>query len=369
MLSAPDSRADQLVDAAVAEGLDALLVGDLVRPGDSDRDAIADVTWLTGFTGTSGLAAIGPEIRTFVTDFRYLERAEALLPASFELVRAEQSLVEALGPRLRGRVGLDPRATSLRERRRLGEAVGGDVELVEVEGLVERLRRVKDELEIEAIAAASELTGQVYRELEEAGLEGRSEAEVALWAERRMRELGAGAPAFPPIVAAGANGSLPHAEPGEHRVAAGELVVVDLGAVLDGYCSDCTRTYACGKPGAEEREVYELVLAAQRAALEAIVPGAGGRAVDAVARERIEAAGYGERFGHGTGHGVGISVHEPPRLSRRSEDELVVGDVVTVEPGVYLPGRFGVRIEDLVVVTGEGVRNLSGVGKELVALE
>jgi Xaa-Pro aminopeptidase len=362
----PDSRAERLAERVGEADLDSLIVGDLVRPGDSGRDAIADLSWLTGFEGTSGLALVGQDVRLFVTDFRYLERATRGLPAGFELLQAERQLVRALAPRLRGRVGFDPVATSVRERRRLGELAPDGVELIESEGLVGNLRRVKDAAEVGAIAAACELTDAVLAELEADGLAGRGEREVALWIERRLRELGASAPSFPPIVAAGANGSLPHAEPTENEIAPGELVVVDAGAILDGYCSDGTRTYASGPVGEEERRVHELVLGAQEAALAAISPGASGPDVDAIARNEIVEAGYGEQFGHGLGHGVGIAVHEPPRLSQRSEDVLLVGDVVTVEPGIYLPGRFGVRIEDLVVVEDEGIRNLSTRPKALL---
>jgi Xaa-Pro aminopeptidase len=160
-------------------------------------------------------------------------------------------------------------------------------------------------------------------------------------------------------VAAGENGALPHAVPGDRKIAAGEYVVIDMGAIFGGYCSDCTRTLVEGDPEPVRRQVYELVLAAQLAGLGAIRAGAEGRAVDAVARAVISEGGYGDCFGHGLGHGVGIEVHEAPRLSKRSEDTLMVGEVVTVEPGVYLPGKFGIRIEDLVVVTADGFRNLS----------
>jgi Xaa-Pro aminopeptidase len=166
-------------------------------------------------------------------------------------------------------------------------------------------------------------------------------------------------------VAAGENGALPHSEPSQREIGPGELVVVDMGVELDGYCSDCTRTYATGQLDGEASEVYALVLAAQAAALEAVGPGVGGEQADAAARDLIEAAGHGERFQHGTGHGVGVEVHEAPRLGKTSEDELGPGDVVTVEPGVYMPGRFGVRIEDLVVITEAGHRNLVGLSKEL----
>ncbi|MGH2952060.1 MAG: M24 family metallopeptidase, partial [Solirubrobacterales bacterium] len=172
-------------------------------------------------------------------------------------------------------------------------------------------------------------------------------------------------PAFPAIVAAGENGALPHAEPSEHEIQPGELVVFDMGALVDGYCSDCTRTFAAGEPDAGAREVYELVRTAQAKGLETVAPGVGGAEADAAVRAIIRDAGHGEHVGHGLGNGVGLEVHEAPRLGQRSEDVIAEGDVVTVEPGVYVPGRFGVRIEDLVVATADGHRNLSSLPKDL----
>jgi Xaa-Pro aminopeptidase len=185
-----------------------------------------------------------------------------------------------------------------------------------------------------------------------------------------MRERGAEEPSFPSIVAAGPNGALPHAHPGEARIGAGQLVVVDLGARLNGYCSDCTRTFATGELHDEAAEVYELVERAQRETLGAIRAGALCREVDGVARSIIDSAGHAEHFGHGVGHGVGIEVHEAPRLSQLAPEDarLEAGNVVTVEPGVYLPGKFGVRIEDLVTVTEEGCEILSGFPKSLVTV-
>lgn len=365
MAVAPESRAERLAADLAAHELDAILVGDLVHPGDSGRDAMADLSWLTGFGGTSGLAFVDAARRLFVTDFRYVERAGRELPAGFELLRAEQRLIDAIAPELAGRVGFDEAKTSVKVHDQLREQLSPEVELVPCGGLVERLRRIKDEGEVAAIAAAAALTDEVYAWLLERGLIGSSEREVALEIEVKMRDLGAEGPSFPSIVAAGPNGALPHAVPGERPIGAGELVVIDIGSILDGYCSDCTRTYAAGEPDDEQREVYEVVRRAQQAALEAVRAGAEGVAVDAVARELIAAAGHGERFGHGLGHGVGIQVHEAPRLSPRSEDTLIAGDVVTIEPGVYVEGRFGVRIEDLVVVTEQGCRILSGRPKEL----
>src|SRR6185437_8335889 len=204
----------------------------------------------------------------------------------------------------------------------------------------------------------------------EAGIVGRSEREVAIELELRMRRLGAEAPSFSSIVASGAHGALPHAEPRAQQIPRDVLVTIDWGARLEGYCSDCTRTYATGEGiSARAREVYELVLAAQEAGVAALETGPTGREVDAVARAVVERAGEGEHFGHGLGHGVGLDVHEAPRLSRiESEQALQAGNVVTVEPGVYLPQELGVRIEDLLVVREGGREALNGLEKALTVV-
>ncbi len=351
--TAADARAARLAELVAAQDLAALYVSDLIN-----------IRYLTGFTGTNGACLVGPELRVFFTDFRYTERAEHEVGEGWERPPTERELLPQIAARMSGRVGYEDGKLTVRQLRKLEEAVGEGVEPVPAGDLVEELRAVKDEGEVERIAAAAQLTDEVYRWAIDQGLAGRAEREVARACEARIRELGA-EPSFPPIVAAGPNGALPHAEPGEREIGAGELVVFDMGAELDGYCSDCTRTFATGDPGAEAREVYELVREAQAAALEALRPGLPGRDADAVARKLIEEAGHGERFGHGLGHGVGIEVHEGPRLAASSEDELRAGNVVTVEPGVYLPGQLGVRIEDLVVVGEDENRNLSGLDKGL----
>ncbi len=360
-------RARRLGAQLEAQGLDQLIVGDLVRPGDSGPDAIANLRWLTGFTGTSGVAIVGPRASVFITDFRYTERAASEIDPGFDRVTASARLLPELAGRLEGRVGFDDAATSVATKHKLDQAIeeaGSGAELIAAPGVVERLRRQKDAGEQQAIAQAAALTDEVYERVLSGGLAGRSELEVARAAESLIRELGA-APSFTAIVAAGPNGAKPHAEPSEREIGAGELVVWDMGAKLDGYCSDCTRTFAAGDPGDHAREVYELVRSAQAAGLEAVGPGVRGEDADAAAREPIDAAGQGDNFGHGLGHGVGLEVHEAPRLGKLSEDVLAEGDVVSVEPGVYVPGRFGVRIEDLVVITAEGHRNLSSLSKEL----
>ncbi|MGA8335835.1 MAG: M24 family metallopeptidase, partial [Solirubrobacteraceae bacterium] len=213
------------------------------------------------------------------------------------------------------------------------------------------------------------LADEAFAELIAGGLTGYSERELALRLEFEMRRRGAAGPSFDPIVAGGPHCALPHGRPRDEPVRAGELVVVDWGARLDGYCSDCTRTLATGAIDSEAAEIYQLVLDAQLAAVEDVKPGAVGRDVDAVARAAITSAGHGEHFGHGLGHGVGLEVHEAPRLAQPSEAVLAAGNVLTVEPGVYIPGRFGVRIEDLVVVTEDGCDILTSISKEFTVVD
>jgi len=350
------ARGDRLASGLAERELDRMLVTNLVNVG-----------YLTGFGGTNGACVCGPDTRLFFTDFRYTERAEAEV-AGWEVVTVESDWLPSIAAQLTGRVGFEDDHLSVRTLKKLEEKLPDGAELVGAGGAVERLRRVKDPAELDAIAAASELADDVWRWSLERGLAGRSERDVARAAEARIRELDA-EPSFPAIVAAGPNGALPHAEPSERLIGRGELVVFDMGAKLDGYCSDGTRTFATGDPGAGAREVYDLVQRAQAAALAAVGAGVEGEAVDTAARQLIDAAGFGERFGHGLGHGVGLEVHEAPRLSQRSDDVLGAGEVVTIEPGVYIPGELGVRIEDLVVVSEDGCRNLSGLSKELLLVE
>jgi len=345
-------RSERLEQQLAERELDRMLVTDLTN-----------VRYLTGFTGTNGACVCGPDVRLFLTDFRYTERAAAEVEG-WETVTVANDWLRGIAERLSGRVGFEDDHVSVRLLEKLTGKLADGVEMVAAGGTVERLRRVKDDEELAAIAEASKLADEVWGWSLERGLAGRSEREVARGAEARIRELG-GDPSFPAIVAAGPNGALPHAEPGEREIGRGELVVFDMGAQLDGYCSDGTRTFATGEPGEEAREVYEVVLAAQLKSLEVIKAGVKGEDVDGTARRVISDAGYGDHFGHGLGHGVGLEVHEAPRLSLRSDDVLAPGEVVTVEPGIYLPGKLGVRIEDLVVVADDGLRNLSTLPKDL----
>jgi Xaa-Pro aminopeptidase len=350
------SRADRLADALERRELDLLLVTNLVN-----------VRYLTGFTGSNAMAIVGRDVRRFITDFRYVEQA-ALEVEGFDREQGPQDFVGALGegwPEGDLRLGFDDENVSVRRHQRLREVIPDRISLEPAGGMVEALRAVKEPEEVEQIAAAAALADEVYGVLREQGLVGRTEREVALALEDEMRRRGA-QPAFDSIVASSERGALPHAQPADVPIATGTLVTLDIGARLDGYCSDCTRTWATGDLPDDLAEAYALVRRAQEAALAAVRPGPEGREVDAVARDIIEAAGHGEHFGHGLGHGVGLEVHEGPRLARTAEAPLAAGNVVTVEPGVYLSGRGGVRIEDLVVVGEDGHRVLSGTTKELV---
>jgi Xaa-Pro aminopeptidase len=358
-------RADRLVELVEAAEVDLLIVSNLVN-----------VRYLTRFSGTNAIILIGPGARVFGTDFRYYERVRPQLPeydvrrAQADILEIPAHVVEELGTADgRLRVGFDDAHLTVRAHKRLTELVGEAAELVPAGGLVERLRAVKDADEVECMRRAARFGADLYQWLiSEHGLLGRTEREVALALEIRAKEVGADGLAFPPIIAAGPNGALPHAEPGDAQIPRDALVIVDLGCVVEGYCSDCTRTFATGELDSEALAVYGLVQEAQAEALAGVRAGANTREVDAIARRRIEEAGHGEHFGHGLGHGVGLEVHEEPRLTPRVESELVAGNAVTVEPGVYLPGRFGVRIEDLVVVTEEGCEVLAPTSKDLITV-
>lgn len=355
------SRDDRVVAALAGRECDALLVTGLVN-----------VRWLCGFTGSNAAAVVGVDgARLFATDFRYLTVSAEQVPATWERI-IDMDLLEALVQRLpaapgggRLRLGFDDAQMSVREHARLAELVGDGIDLVPAGGLVENLRAVKDRHELERIRAAALLADGALTEIVAAGLVGRTEREIALELEIRMRRLGAEGVSFPPIVAAGPHGALPHAEPRDVPISAGTLVVIDWGAQLDGYASDCTRTFATGELDPHDAEIYDLVLRAQETSLAAVRAGKLGREVDAVARDIIDAAGHADHFGHGLGHGVGLEVHEGPRLSRLGETALEPGMVVTVEPGVYVPGVVGVRIEDLVVVTDGEPDVLSTMSKAL----
>jgi len=350
------TRTERLVELVRERELDSLLVTDLLN-----------VRYLTGFTGTNGACVVTPDEALFFTDFRYVEMAREQVP-DFERIEVGRDMLGDLSKRLRGRAGFDDDEVTVAAHRKLAEKLPDGVELVPAAGLVERLRAVKDVAEVAAMRAAAELASAAYDSLRERGLAGRTEREVATALVRFMEDAGADGPSFPPIVASGAHGALPHAVPRDLEIPRDTLVVIDAGASVDGYCSDCTRTLATGELGDDALEIYELVLRAQLDSLAATRAGAECSAVDAVAREIIDGAGHEEHFGHGLGHGVGLHVHEAPRLGKTAEGTLEAGNAVTVEPGVYVPGSIGVRIEDLVIVTEADPDVLTGFPKQLVTV-
>ncbi|MGH7540047.1 MAG: M24 family metallopeptidase, partial [Gemmatimonadota bacterium] len=312
-----------------------------------------DLRYLTGFSGSSGFlfhAASGP---TLITDFRYEQQAAGEIPPSVRVEVAREGLMDVVGEVVAravgsGRVGFDPERVTVYERRRLGE-VAEAVEWVEVRGLVSAMRATKDPGEVERIRRAVTIAeSALARVLDMVRSErgGLRERDVAARLEYELRRAGSDALPFEPIVATGARSSLPHARPGDARLAERELLLVDFGATVEGYCCDLTRTFVLGAPAEWQRELHDAVREAQDAAVGAVRAGTPAAEVDAAARRPLAEREWDHLFGHGTGHGIGLEVHEGPRLSRRSEDVLAAGNVVTVEPGVYVPGRGGVRIED-----------------------
>jgi Xaa-Pro aminopeptidase len=324
-----------------------------------------NVTYLTGFRSSNAALLVEPGgATTLYTDFRYAEGARAVEGVAF--VQTKRDVVSALAELLSTRrVSFEAARITYDQYQTL--ATGG-VELMASRGVVERLRAVKDAQELDAIRRASAISDEVYLALSQERVVGRTEAELAWWIERTFRERGADALAFDSIVAAGQNGAQPHAHPGAEPIPAGTLMTVDMGCIVDGYCSDCTRTFATGALPSELADAYAIVRQAQLDGLTAVRPHAHGRDVDAASRVAIEAAGLGEHYGHGLGHGVGLEVHEAPTLRPESDDILAVGNVVSVEPGLYLPGTGGCRIEDLVAVTDGGCEVLTQFTKDLVTL-
>jgi Xaa-Pro aminopeptidase len=325
----------------------------------------ANVRYLTGLQSSNAALLVEPDgSATLYADFRYAARASEVEGVTF--VETARSLLPALGELLAGRrIAFEEAHLPFAAYRALQDA---GLDLVPTAGLVESLRAVKDEGEIAAMRRAGALSDAIFGELAQRRFTGRTERELAWWIERSFREAGAEAVSFSAVVAAGVGAAMPHAVPGDRVVEEGMLVTVDAGCVLDGYCSDCTRTFAAGTPSDRMREIYALCLEAQLAGLAAVGPGVSGRDADAASRVAVEAAGLGWAYGHGLGHGVGIEIHEGPVLRPESDDVLEPGNVVTVEPGIYLPGEGGVRIEDLVLVTEEGCERLTEFPKELITV-
>jgi len=323
----------------------------------------ANVRYLTGFVSSNVSVVVEPERVRLFTDFRYAGAARAV--PDVEFVETRRETIAHLAESLSGKFGFESTHLTYRAYEELRD---GGLELVPRAGLVESLRAVKDEDELEKIRRAAAITDRAYERIAEERFVGRTERELAWRMTELFHELGADEEAFDTIVAAGANGARPHADPGDRVIERGTTIVVDAGAVLDGYCSDCTRTFATGELPDELRRAYDVCLEAQLKGLEAARSGAEAKQTDAAAREVIEEAGFGQNFGHGLGHGVGIDVHEAPHVASTSTDSLVANNVVTIEPGIYLEGTGGIRIEDLVIITNGEPEVVSSFAKELMTV-
>ena len=342
-----------------AAGIDALLV-----------TRGPNVRYLTGFTGSAGTVLVRPDEIVLVTDGRYRQQSQVQLDAAgvharIEIAPTQSELYNVIADAMpSGRLGLEAHGVTWAQQRTLADRL--DVELVATEQLVEARRAVKEPAEVARIRAACEIADDALAAVLPGLHAGPTEQAFALSLEHAMRDRGASGTSFETIVASGPNGAMPHARPTDRTIEQGELVVIDFGCIVDGYCSDMTRTVSVGDPGADARHVWDVVAESQRAGRDAVRAGVECRAVDRASRAVIDDAGWGETFAHGTGHGVGLEIHEAPRVAATADGTLEPGHVVTVEPGVYLPGVGGVRIEDTVVVTEAGADPLTGFPKQLV---
>ncbi|HWJ60886.1 MAG TPA: aminopeptidase P family protein [Acidimicrobiales bacterium] len=348
-------RADRLRGAMAAADVPALLVTNLTN-----------IRYLTGFTGSAALLLVTADELLFVTDGRYGQQSAAQLGAAgvqarIEVHNLKQKDIVASGLQRSGatRLGLEADAVTWAAQRTYDQTWFPAAELVATTGLVGGLRLLKDDGEIDRLAAAAAIADAALAEVRPRLADGPTEIEFGLDLDTAMRRLGADDVSFETIVASGPNGALPHHRPGHRTIAEGDLVVIDFGALVDGYHSDMTRTVAVGDLSETQQRMYDVVLESQAAGVAAVTDGIEAKAVDAACRSVIDGAGWGEAFLHGTGHGVGLDIHEDPRVGQSSTATLTDRCVVTVEPGVYLPEHGGVRIEDTVVVTPDGCRPIT----------
>lgn len=326
-----------------------------------------DIRYLTGFSGEDSAVLVLPRRLTIVSDFRFAEDIDAVRGRHSVILR-DGPMADAVSDALRDagaeRVAIQGEHMTLALREAYAARLGAR-RLEPTTGLLAALRVVKDEHEVRAIRRAVRVQEEALLATLETIEPGQRERDIAARLEFEMRSLGAAGPSFPTIAAAGAMASRPHAVPGRAKTARGRVLLIDWGARVDGYCADMTRTITLTRWPRQMRTVYGIVLEAFESALATVRAGVPCREVDAAARDVIARAGYGERFGHGLGHGIGLEVHESPRLSKRSEETLTAGMVVTIEPGVYLPGLGGVRIEDDILVTDRGARSLSSLPRDI----
>jgi Xaa-Pro aminopeptidase len=340
--------------------IDALLV-----TGDVNR------SYLTGFVGTAGYVIVTDKRAVLLTDFRYVEQAAQQAP-DYEVIehatKPADTILELLKKEGVTRLGFEQRTVTYGQYLGYAGALKG-VALVPTDGVVEKLRMIKDYGELRIMQEAAELADRTFSHILTVLKPGVSEQDIALEIEFFIRRNGGTSTSFDTIVASGERSALPHGRASERILKSGEFVKLDFGAYYKGYCSDITRTVMLGKPTDKHKEIYDKVLEAQLACLSGLKPGITGREGDALARDVIVRYGYGDNFGHGTGHGLGMEIHEAPRLSKTEETLLEPGMVVTVEPGIYLPGFGGVRIEDDVVLTENGIRILTQSTKQFIILD
>jgi Xaa-Pro aminopeptidase len=323
-----------------------------------------NIYYLFGFKSSNAALLVDQDQVRLFTDFRYAEAARGIDGVEFE--ETKRGLLWDLAARLSGPVGFEADYVSYSGYETLGS---GSIEPVPRRSLVERLRAIKDKQELAAIKRACELTDQMFERLSEERFIGRTERELAWTIGQLFHEVGGEQVAFESIVASGPNAARPHARASEREIRAHETVVIDTGCIVDGYSSDYTRTFVTGVVDGVIKEAYEVVIEAQQAGLDAIRSGIAGVDADAAARRVVDETPFAGTFGHGLGHGLGLEVHEAPRMSTESTDTLASGNVVTVEPGIYLEGRAGIRIEDDVVVADGGIENLTGFRKDLISVD
>lgn len=332
----------------------------------------ANTFYLSGFTGSTSYLLIGMQKAWLVVDFRYTIQARGQVREDIEVVEQEDSFLATLDrivaeERMES-IGFEGNCVSYSEYERIKTGLSRAKRLESIGNGIDMLRIRKDEEEIEALAEAVKLGDQVFDRVLKVIRPGMTEAELAAEIEYQMRKLGASGPSFATIVASGERSAMCHASPSDNRIKHGDALVMDFGVIYRNYCSDMTRTIFVGDPGEEMKKIYRIVKEAQQAALDCLESGMKARDADKVARDIISREGYGSNFGHSLGHGVGIEIHEEPRLSQKSDDILLDGMVFSVEPGIYIEGLGGVRIEDMVVLTGGKPRNLTGSTKDMIIL-
>lgn len=324
-----------------------------------------NIRYLTGYTGDTGVYVATEQKEYLLTDFRYEEQAKQQA-TQCEVVTVKGAYAPVVAELVQGKIGFEGAVVTWAEGEQYRKACG---ELTDISGWVEDLRKIKTTAEQELIRKASEISQQAFSQVLSFIQPGMTEREIAAELDYQMRKLGAEKMAFTTISVAGANSSLVHGEPGDYRLQSGDFLLMDFGCMYQGYCSDMTRTVGVGPVSQKQKEIYDIVKQAQQAALEVIQPGMSLQEADRTARKLIEQAGYGDRFGHSLGHGVGLEIHEQPTLSPKAQGILEPGMVVTIEPGIYLEGEFGVRIEDLVIVGDQGIDNLcQNTSKELLCV-